>query len=157
MDDLKVFKERAVYRVDWCYGQHVIKGGNNYQRCVNQKNKKPDQQAFDNQATSTFGMIGHLNKKLSEMTAKGRSKQKSNLVALERRFEARINSQTIPTSHLQMVTAGNEPSNHSNNKTHQQQHASRGNRLLTTEVHAQRSSQEGQQHTSPAIKKTQSE
>ena len=51
------------------------------------KNKKADQ-AFDNQATSTFGMIGHLNKKLSEMTAKGRSKQKSNLVALERRFEA---------------------------------------------------------------------
>ena len=57
-------------------------------------------------------MIGHLNKKLAEMTAKGRSKQKSNLVALERRFEARINAQTIPTSHLQMVTAGNDPSNH---------------------------------------------
>ena len=32
MGDFKTFKERGVYRVDWCYGMHVIKGGNNYQR-----------------------------------------------------------------------------------------------------------------------------
>ena len=34
------------------------------------------------------------------MTAKGRSKQKSNLAAHERRSEVRINAQTITTSHL---------------------------------------------------------
>lgn len=86
MEDLSRFQDRGIYRVDWCYGQHVIKGGNCFQRSVNQKKNKTDQ-AFDNQATSTIGMIGHLNKKLSEMTAKGRSKQKSNLVALERQIE----------------------------------------------------------------------
>lgn len=86
MEDLKIFEKRGIYRVDWCYGQHVIKGGNSFQRSINQKNKKTDQ-TFDNQATSTIGMIGHLNKKLSEMTAKGRSKQKSNLTAYERQIE----------------------------------------------------------------------
>ena len=86
MEDLRRFQERGIYRVDWCYGQHVIKGGNSFQRSVNQKNKKTDQ-VFDTLATSTIGMIGHLNKKLSEMTAKGRSKQKTNLVTLERQIE----------------------------------------------------------------------
>jgi len=49
-------------------------------------------------------MIGHLNKKLAEMTAKSRSKQKSNLGALERRCEIYINAATIPTSHLDVLT-----------------------------------------------------
>ena len=30
--DIKLFEERAICRVDWCFSQHIIKGGNTYQR-----------------------------------------------------------------------------------------------------------------------------
>ncbi len=70
--DLKVFKERASYRVDLAFTSKIIMSGNAYQRHLNYKNNT-QVVVGDGQATSAIGFIGHLNSKLQEMNIKGSS------------------------------------------------------------------------------------
>ena len=71
--ELALFRERGIWRVDSHYTQHVIKSGNVYQRQQDLR-KQGEPPVLDSQATSTVGLVGHLNKKLTEMTAKGGGK-----------------------------------------------------------------------------------
>ena len=73
--DLALFRDRGIWRVDYQYTQHVIKSGNNYQRQQDMR-KQGEPPVLDSQATSTVGLVGHLNKKLTEMVAKAKEGEK---------------------------------------------------------------------------------
>ena len=70
-----------MFRVDWGYTQHIIKSGNAFMK-HQQKNKQISSEvplSYDYSATSSVGLIGHLNTKLNDMTKKEKGKQKSAL------------------------------------------------------------------------------
>ena len=97
-------RERVGRRVNPDYTHHLIKSGNAQQREINETCARGSVVEFDNRATSTAGLLTHLNSKLADLTAK---KNKS-LLEVRNEYHASIKKQTHPIHYLKLVT-GTEP------------------------------------------------